>query len=281
MNFESVYGAWFVSELNARIKLLNRKRNKNLYCKLYEDVGQKPSFGSDPSEIAVLFAGGNAVRSNAKDVDTNSLPLSVRVLCWQEDRDGVREAINRVQEEFNATPQEFTCPDGLTGETITIRASAAFTTPYVIDEIDYPTERETKKACFLIFSATVSYGATAIVAPPSCRLTVGEEDYDIKHVREYTSVSQPSYDAALPQGEDCARQTVLARTHSYSFTVLRAIGDTLQEVFEKELRRQEGGLFGQKLVLEEGGVKIPIQTYMLTRVVAMGNAVAYTLVLGV
>lgn len=281
MTFERVYGAWFVKELTKRLKNINEKKRSALYCRLYEDVGQKPAF-EDLNEIAVLFTGGNATRSDVKGFDSNVLPLSVRIVCWEEYRDCIRDAVNDVQKEFNAVPMSFTCQDEFSGGGgATVIASAAFTTPYVLDEIDYPTHAATKKACFLIFSATVTYGDTAIVEPPVCTLTVDGTAYAIDHIQEYTSVSQPSYDAALPQGSPVARQTFLAQVRSFSFTTYKAPGDALQAIFEKELRGDKGGLAEKSLTLTEDGYPIGIQTFSLTRTFLRGTVAAYTLVLGV
>lgn len=282
MTFERAYGAWFTNELAKRIKKINQKKKLALFCKQYEDVGQKPSF-EDINEISVLFQGGNAVRSSVRGIDANSLPLSVRIVCWEEHRDCIRDAVNDVQKEFNAVPESFTYADDIE-ETATVIASATFTTPYVIDEIDYSTRTATKKACFLIFSATVTYGTTAIVEPPVYKLIVGSKEYLIEHIHDGTAVSQPSYDAALPQGSKIARQTEISQTRTFSFTLYKTEGDELQRLFEAELREglaYGGGLTGKKLTLTEGGIEIPIQTFSLTRTFARGTAAAYTLVLGV
>lgn len=282
MTFERAYGDWFTKELAKRIGKINKKKKLSLFCKQYEDVGQKPSF-EDPDEIAVLFQGGNAVRSGVRGIDANSLPLSVRIVCREECKDCIRDAVNDVQKEYNAVPRSFTYPDDAAGKA-TVIASATFTTPYVIDEIDYPTRIATIKACFLIFSATVCYGATAIVEPPVYLLTVDSETYPIEHIYDSTVVSQPSYEASLPQGSKIARQTEISRTMTFSFTLYKTEGDPLQQVLESELCEglsYGGGLCEAELTLTENGAEFPIKTYSLTRTFVRGSAAAYTLVLGV
>ncbi len=276
--FEIEYGKWLTRELNARMKAVNEIYHLDLVCKRYDEVAHKPSIG-DLNEVAVIIYGGNAARSGVLGVDSNILPLSVLVLCWEEHSVLVRSVVDAVQEAFNAKEVPITTLDYLTKESVITHAKSVFTTPFVIDEVDYPTETETKKACYISFSATVTYGKTAIVQPPDLALFIDGQEYAIEHISDYNFSVQPSYDAALPKGIERARQTKLSRNHVYSFTLFKTAGDPLQEVFANEFKCTGGGLDGRALKLNLDGAEIVIQTYDLTESYVSGAA-AYTLILG-
>ena len=275
MIFERAYGQWLTRELN---NIITPKR-ENLVCKRYDEVSYKPLVDS-PDEIAVIIGGGNAVRSSVRGLDFNTLPLSVSIICKEEYSTIVRNAVNTVQERYNAVALAMDFFDGLDGEKVPVNVKSVFTTPFVIDESDYKTEHGTIKACFISFSATVFYGKTAIVVPPESELVIGTNSYQLDHILDYTFAVQPSYDTVLPQGSERARQSKLARSHSYSFTVSKTHGDKLQNIFRNEILGILGGLSDSELQLKIDGVLIKIQTYSVTEAYTPGGAAAYSITFG-
>lgn len=277
--FELEYGKWITKQLNAILQEVNKIYHLDLVCKRYDEVAHKPSIG-DLNEVAVIIYGGNATRSGVRGIDYNILPLSVLVLCWEEHSVLIRNVVDAMQEIFNAEEIELEYFDNLKKEKVTTYVKSVFTTAFPIDEVDYSTDTETKKACYISFSATVKYGKTAIVQPPDASLLIDGKEYAIEHVSDYTFPVSPSYDTSLPKGSECPRQTKLSRSNTYSFTVSKTVGDPLQEIFKNEIRRMDGGLVGRTLKLKLDGTEIAIQTYDLTEAYTNGAA-AYTLVLGV
>lgn len=287
MIFEQAYGAWLVKEMNRRI----RKFDEDLICKRYDDVAYKPLAG-DPNSVAVIVTGGNAQRSSVRGLDYNVLPLSVMVMCREQCSTAVRNAIDAIQEEYNAVPLILDYYDSAVAaesrsakdnyeSNVRTNVKSTFTTPFMLLENDYKTTNETIKACFISFSASVTYGKSAIVEAPTSALLIDGKEYAIEHILAYTFSVQPSYDTSLPQGSELARQTKLSRANAYSFTVSKTAGDELQEIFYNEIMRLDGGLAGRTLKAKIGNNTINVQTYDLTEAYTGGNAAAYTLVLGV
>lgn len=273
MVFEQAYGAWLVKELNTAV----RKINDNLICKLHDEIGYKP-LADNADQIAVVVSGGNAVRSAVSGLDQNVLPLTVTVVCKEEYSTPVRNAIDGVQKAFNAVPMTLTYFDAVTGGQSSTSVKSVFTTPFTFVQTDYKTEKETIKAAFLSFSATVFYGETAVVKPVSATLKIGGEIYEIKHIADYNMSATPAYESYLAQGAERAGQCMLSRTNAFSFTVFKTAGDELQEVFEQELFCAEGGLAGKELFLNFGGELFGITTYQLTESY-VNNAASYNLLL--
>lgn len=157
MIFEQAYGAWLVKEMNRRI----RKFDEDLICKRYDDVAYKPLAG-DPNSVAVIVTGGNAQRSSVRGLDYNVLPLSVMVMCREQCSTVVRNAIDAIQEEYNAVPLILDYYDSAVAaesrsakdnyeSNVRTNVKSTFTTPFMLLENDYKTTNETIKACFISF----------------------------------------------------------------------------------------------------------------------------------
>ena len=275
MTFEEEYGAWLVRAINEKLKNINGK-----LCKQYDEVSFKP-LKRNPDEIAIIISGGNATRSSVEGLDQNVLPLTITVLCKAKYSSAVRAAINAVQRTFNAVPAQFQYLDVAESEDeIVQQVKTVFSTPYVFDEVDFPTSKETVKACFISFSATVYYGQTAIVSPTEYRLKVGDEEYAINHIQSYDNAVMPAYDTFLPQGEARAKQSFISKTNSWAFTILKVKEDSLQTLFEQELNFSDGDGFGEKsLHLIANGNEIEIRSWQLLESY-VDNAAAYVLTLG-
>ena len=162
MKFETAYGRWLVQELNSRTM-----QKLGIACKRYKEVSYKPLYRNS-DQIAVIIGGGGAARSGVQGQDQNDLSLTVTLICKSTYTDDVREAIDEMQEAFNAVPQKLMYNDLKDGVLTTIEkpVKSVFLTPVVLDESDYPTITETIKATFLMFTVSVTYGTTAIVEPP-------------------------------------------------------------------------------------------------------------------
>lgn len=275
MIFEQEYGAWLTQELNTAI----RKINGNLVCRQYDEVGYKPLVKS-PDEIAVVISGGNATRSSVAGLDQNVLPLSVTVICKEQYSTPVRNAIDSVQKQYNAVPLQRSYYDAVSDTNISTNIKAIFTTPFVFTHDDYKTERETIKAAFISFSASVFYGETAVVNPVPITLKIGGTVYQVEHIAEYHMTALPAYESYLPQGSERAKQCELSRTNTYNFLLYKVAGDDLQQIFENELLCEEGGLAGKTLALNFGAEDIITTTYELTEAY-VNNSASYSLVLGV
>lgn len=275
MIFEQAYGAWLVKQLNTAVQAIN----KNLVCRQYDEVGYKPLV-KNPNGVAVVISGGNATRSAVSGLDQNVLPLTATVICKEEYSTLVRNAIDSVQKAYNAIPMQLEYYDGVEDATRTTNMKAIYSTPFVFNHGDYKTERETIKAAFLSFSASVFYGETAVVDPVPITLKVGGTCYQIEHIADYNMSATPAYEAYLAQGEQRAKQCELSRTNAFSFTVYKVAGDELQQIFENELLCDPNGLNGKVLILNFGGGDIVITTYQITESYA-NNAAAYVLTLGV
>lgn len=269
MIFEQEYSKWLTFQLNQKVQ----EKYPALVCKAYDELSYKP-LAHNVEEVAVVVSGGNAQRSPVPGLDQNTLPVSVMVICKEEYSMLVRGAIDAVQQAFNCVVVNIGGAD----------TKSVFVSPFILDESDFRTDRATVKVSYIPFSATVVYGTTAFVSPPSVSLIVGEESYPILFIASYNCSASPSYDPYLPQGEDRMKQVAIAKANAYSFTVLRRAGDELQALFEKELRCKDA-LWGKVLMLQFDDetpvpVRIPVETYQLTESYA-NNAAAYTLTLGV
>lgn len=272
MIFEQEYSKWLTFQLNQKV----REKYPALVCKAYDELSYKP-LAHNVEEVAVVVSGGNAQRSPVPGLDQNTLPVSVMVICKEEYSMLVRGAIDAVQRAFNCVVVDIGGVD----------TKSVFVSPFVLDESDFRTDRATVKVSYIPFSATVVYGTTAFVSPPSVSLIVDGKAYQIRCIASYNCSANPSYDPYLPQGEDRMKQVAIAKANAYSFTVLRRAGkegDELQALFEKELRCKDA-LWGKVLTLQFDDetpvpVEIPVETYQLTESYA-NNAAAYTLTLGV
>lgn len=276
MTFEEEYGAWLVRAINEKLKNINGK-----LCKQYDEVSFKP-LKRNPDEIAIIISGGNATRSSVEGLDQNVLPLTITVLCKAEYSSAVRAAINAVQRTFNAVPTQFQYLDVAESEDeIVQQVKTVFSTPYVFDEVDFPTSKETVKACFISFSATVYYGQTAIVSPSIFTLVVGGEKYLINHVQSYNNAAMPAYDTFLPQGEKRAGQSFVSKSNSWSLTILKVQADSLQKLFDEELNPNKGDGFGEQslALIRDGEEQVEIRSWQLVESY-VDNAAAYVLTLG-
>lgn len=274
MVFEQAYGHWLVNELNARIQNINI----NLKCKFYDEMGYKPLY-NEPDVIAVVVSGGNASRSVVRGQDQNVLPLTVTIICKSVYSSPVRNAIDCMQKDFNAVPLQLEYYDAVSENKITVNLKSIFTTPFVFDESDFATKRETIKATFIPFSASVSYGETAVVEPMSAQLKIDGETFEIGHIVDCNKSSMPSYEAYLPQGTERLYQAELSRASAFAFTLYKVDGDKFQDILDNELLCLEDGLHGKELVLILGEQEIPVKTYQLNDQY-VNNAAAYCLTLG-
>ena len=280
MIFEQKLGEWLAQEINARLQLVD----KRLTCKRYDEESFKP-LHANTEEVAMLVSGGNATRARVAGLDQNVLPLAVTIVCKAEYSTTVRNAIEAVQRTYNAKPFTLTYYDAVKAGNLTTYVKAIFTTPFSIDKSDYRTKNATIKATFASFSATVSYGETAVIDPVPVKLTLkqgtSEETFVIEHIADYNFAAIPAYETFLAQGEERAGQCQLSRTNSFSYTVYKTAGDPLQEIFERELHGLADGLAGKKLFLTfDEEAPLEISTYQLVESYK-DNAAAYVLTLGV
>ena len=140
MIFENAYGEWIKTQLNQRIQSIQ----SDAVVKLSQDVNYNPLY-SNPNTIVLIVNGGNASRSAVQGINQNVMPLSIMLLCREEYKLAVRNAMDNLQEEFNAVPMELNYLDNVTGDEYVVNTKSIFNTPMVLDERDHPTKKETIK----------------------------------------------------------------------------------------------------------------------------------------
>ena len=278
MIFENAYGEWIKTQLNQRIQSIQ----SDAVVKLSQDVNYNPLY-SNPNTIVLIVNGGNASRSAVQGINQNVMPLSLMLLCREEYKLAVRNAMDNLQEEFNAVPMELNYLDNVTGDEYVVNTKSIFNTPMVLDERDHPTKKETIKITVLQMTASVIYGKNAYIHPLKFLIDISGIQYPITHIADYNMASSPAQDEFQTQGNQYIQRNDLAQCSTFSFTIYRVSNDSLQEVFENELLCSEGGLRGEAISLcvrvEYGVYYIPITKYSLVESY-VNNASAYTLTLG-
>ena len=282
MIFEDAYGDWIKNLLNQAI----RKVKPNAVVELHKEVAYKPLY-VNPNAVALIINGGNAARSTVKGMDQNVMPISITLICREDYKNSVRNAMDYLQENYNALPMEMKYLDNVTGDEFKVKTKSTFNTPFVLDERDYTTKHETIKAAILQMSASVTYGKNAYIHPISFKISVDGAVYPIDHIASYNMASTPSYDEFQSQGETFIERNDLAHCAAYSFTLYRVNETGFQEILDNEVLCRTNGLRGKKLKLlaytnSTGSYyyqEIDITKYTLVEAY-VNNASAYTLTLG-
>lgn len=282
MIFENAYGDWIKSILNRNIQEIKPEA----VVKLYQDVSYKPLY-SNPDTIALIVNGGNATRSSVSGLDQNIMPISITILCREEFKIAVRNAMDYLQDNYNALAMELSYLDNVTNDTYRVKTKSIFNTPMVLDERDHPTKSETIKITVMQMTASVIYGKNAYIHPLSFKLRIDYTTYAINHIASYTMGSAPAYDEYQAQGEAFITRYDLAQCLAYSFTLYRVNETGLQEIFDNELLCRSDGLRGRKITLlaytdpsdSAYYQEIEITKYNLAEAY-VNNSSAYSLTLG-
>lgn len=282
MIFENAYGEWIKNQLNENI----RKINPDVVVKLYDEVVYKPLY-SNPNTVALVINGGNASRSAVSGLDQNIMPLSIMLLCRDCNKLAVRNAMDYLQENYNAVTMELAYLDNVTGDTYLEKVKSIFNTPMVLDERDHPTRTETIKITVMQMTASVIYGKNAYINPIDFKISIGGTTYPIEHIASYNMASTPSYDEYQAQGDTYLDRNDLAQCAAFSFTLYRVNETGFQEILDNELLCKADGLRGKSIKLlaytnpndSAYYTEIPITKYSLAESY-VNNASAYQLTLG-
>lgn len=268
MTFEKEYGEFLTREINAKL-------GDKIKCKQYDAVAYKAGV-YDETEIALMFDGGNARRTNIAGLDKNVLPFSVTAICNEVYAINFIKAVNEVQKNINAVPLYLKC--GNDNES-NVYLKSIFTTPFIMSTGDYATKTQTIKVAYIQFSATVTYGETAMVEPAEFSLVLDNVEYDINYLYTYDISTAYSYDTSLAQGNQFATNNKLAKTIAYIITVFKSQNDPLQTLFANELKNKEDNISDKTIVLNYDGESIPITSFKISESYTPDGS-AYTIELG-